>query len=81
MYILEDVVYEQLLAIDVRRYFLCKKTAYTSFLGTRLSTLNCSNHSDAKKKEDQLFVECALLFLLDKVDEYKTQHLQMNYYA
>ena len=81
MYILEDVVYEQLLAIDVRRYFLCKKTAYTSFLGTRLSTLNCSNHSDAKKKEDQLFVECALLFLLDKVDEYKTHQLQMNYYA
>ena len=33
------------------------------------------------KKEDQLFVECALLFLLDKVDEYKTQYLQMNYYA
>ena len=31
--VLENVVYEQLLAIDVRRNFLCEKTAYTSLYG------------------------------------------------
>ena len=31
--VLEDVVYEQLLAIDVQRYFFCEKTAYTSISG------------------------------------------------
>lgn len=59
--------------------FCVKKRRILAFLCTRLSTLNCSNHCSiaaecrqkTRKKQDQLFVECALLFLLDKVDEYK----------
>ena len=68
--------------------FCVKKQRILVYLGTRLSTyilrivqiiVLLLQTENAKKY--QLFVECALLFLLDKVDEYKTQYLQMNYYA
>ena len=68
--------------------FCVKKRRILVYLGTRLSTyilrivqiiVLLLQTENAKK--DQLFVECALLFLLDKVDKYKTQHLQMSNYA